>query len=48
MQEYDELGGPEFLDLYGFKAARKFLILHDGKRPSLTNTSTAGPSPGRS
>ncbi|MGW1272457.1 HNH endonuclease [Streptomyces sp. NPDC002491] len=31
MQEYDALGGPEFLNLYGFKAARKFLILHDGK-----------------
>ncbi|MFJ4475221.1 HNH endonuclease [Streptomyces xanthochromogenes] len=31
MQEYDELGGPAFLSLYGFKAARKFLILHDGK-----------------
>ncbi|MGW2783408.1 HNH endonuclease [Streptomyces populi] len=31
MQEYDELGGPTFLSLYGFKAARKFLILHDGK-----------------
>ncbi|MFG2729768.1 HNH endonuclease [Streptomyces canus] len=31
MHEYDALGGPEFLNLYGFKAARKFLILHDGK-----------------
>jgi 5-methylcytosine-specific restriction protein A len=31
MQEYDELGGPAFLSLYGFKEARKFLILHDGK-----------------
>lgn len=25
------MGGPAFLSLYGFKAARKFLILHDGK-----------------
>ena len=32
MQEYDELGGPEFLKRYGFKTARKFLILHEGKK----------------
>jgi 5-methylcytosine-specific restriction enzyme A len=31
MQEYDELGGQAFLDLYGYKEARKYLILHDGK-----------------
>ncbi|WP_416975724.1 HNH endonuclease [Streptomyces sp. 4F14] len=31
MEEYDELGGPEFLKLYGFRAARKFLILYEGK-----------------
>ncbi|MFD0300352.1 HNH endonuclease [Streptomyces sp. NPDC127123] len=31
MQEYDDLGGPAFLSLYGFKPARKFLILHNGK-----------------
>ncbi|MET8408192.1 hypothetical protein ABZV34_08825 [Streptomyces sp. NPDC005195] len=31
MHEYDELGGATFLSLYGFKAARKFLILHDGQ-----------------
>jgi 5-methylcytosine-specific restriction protein A len=31
LREYDELGAEAFLDLYGFKPARKFLILHDGK-----------------
>ncbi|WP_406093232.1 HNH endonuclease [Kitasatospora purpeofusca] len=31
LQEYDELGRQAFLDLYGYKEARKYLILHDGK-----------------
>ncbi|MFI0937494.1 HNH endonuclease [Streptomyces sp. NPDC021020] len=31
LQEYDELGGSAFLDLYGFKDARDYLLLHDGK-----------------
>ncbi|MFJ5653776.1 HNH endonuclease [Streptomyces microflavus] len=31
LQEYDALGAESFLSLYGFKPARKFLILHDGK-----------------
>ncbi|EDY42956.2 HNH endonuclease [Streptomyces sp. SPB074] len=31
MQEYDDLGAESFLSLYGFKPARKFLILHEGK-----------------
>lgn len=31
MQEYDALGGPAFLDLYGYEKARKYLILHEGK-----------------
>lgn len=31
LQEYDERGGPAFLDWYGFKDARDYLLLHDGK-----------------
>ncbi|MFE6038779.1 HNH endonuclease [Streptomyces sp. NPDC056452] len=31
LQEYDDLGAESFLSLYGFKPARKFLILHNGK-----------------
>ncbi|MEV7198904.1 HNH endonuclease [Streptomyces griseoluteus] len=31
LREYDELGAEAFLGLYGFKPARKFLILHEGK-----------------
>lgn len=31
LQEYDELGSQAFLDRYGYKEARKYLILHDGK-----------------
>lgn len=31
LQECDDLGAKRFLDLYGYKEARKFLILHDGK-----------------
>ncbi|MDQ0309275.1 5-methylcytosine-specific restriction protein A [Kitasatospora herbaricolor] len=31
LHEYDELGGPVFLNRYGYGAARKYLILHDGK-----------------
>ncbi|GAA3144659.1 HNH endonuclease [Streptomyces rectiviolaceus] len=31
MQEYDDLGAESFLELYEFKRARKYLILHEGK-----------------
>lgn len=31
LREYDDVGAERFLDLYHFKPARKFLILHDGK-----------------
>jgi 5-methylcytosine-specific restriction protein A len=31
MQEYDDLGGQVFLDLYGYREARKYLILHEGR-----------------
>ncbi|WP_050369732.1 HNH endonuclease [Streptomyces acidiscabies] len=31
LREYDELGGPAFLERYGFKAARKYFVLHEGK-----------------
>ncbi|MEU0954902.1 hypothetical protein ABZ353_21575 [Streptomyces niveus] len=30
--EYDDLGGEVFLAKYGFKPARSYLILHDGRR----------------
>jgi hypothetical protein len=29
--EYDRLGQDEFLDAYGFKQAREYLIVHDGR-----------------
>ena len=31
LAEYDELGGEAFLDTYGFKPARTYLLVHDGK-----------------
>ena len=31
LTEYDELGGETFLDTYGFKPARTYLLAHDGK-----------------
>jgi 5-methylcytosine-specific restriction protein A len=31
LQEYDERGGPAFLDRYGFKDARDYVLLHSGK-----------------
>jgi hypothetical protein len=31
LTEYDELGSEAFLDTYGFKPARTYLLVHDGK-----------------
>jgi hypothetical protein len=31
LTEYDELGAEAFLDTYGFKPARTYLLVHDGK-----------------
>ncbi len=31
LTEYDELGSEEFLDVYGFKPARNYLLVHEGR-----------------
>ena len=31
LTEHDELGAEEFLDIYGFKPARTYLLVHEGK-----------------
>ncbi|WP_353082776.1 hypothetical protein [Tessaracoccus lapidicaptus] len=32
MREYDAIGRDAFLDKYGFKPARRYFLVHDGRR----------------
>jgi 5-methylcytosine-specific restriction protein A len=32
MDDYDALGQPEFLEIYGFRPARSYMLVHNGKR----------------